>query len=775
MLALGLAGLFREWLVVAVCVVVMAASARHGAQVVTGTVRRVSAHWRSMGAYGWLMTIVMTLVLAWLLVTRALYPGGGRDYYTHYFPYYIAALENHGLAPNDVWYHFYYSKGDGLFFLAMLLTDPMSHALVTFCFVAFAALAIASLAAKLAPGSLWPFCGSLLYLLYYAISMNRWGGGEWQKSHEMVAALFTLTAWAVCMHGTAQRGGAYIAMAAACVISIAIVNQPVGVLASACCGVLGAASVLGRDWKGARQLVLAAAAGFATVVAIFLLNFIMTGLATDQAFNLMLRFADFPKLDRWGVLPQIVMLAWLHDNLKLMAPPFGIDAFQELSDFMRLGLLWPFMVAPAIALAAWLASRLMAPGSRVPSGEFTVSFRIRVATRLALVVSALALLSLALGQEQNISYSRLSSFFVPLLVMLSVALAALFSARTVPSVSSWLLRSPLPLVSLLGSLVLWQISYGWAGSVTSATTKGLRLLSGADSFAEAYSQPLQPNWAGAYPFGAINPGTLAASRQLPPGTPIWSTYLDAYCMAPGCWVESVMSFKMSGRLDEIVAGSPEHAKSLLQEAGLNYFLFSSDYQLLDILPFSHLFEPEVIGRFLGIKWTDGHTYLLTWAGAGISPLTKDFLDAYAAKLNRPEGVWFRFNDLVRYLEPATESLRGTGASLASATPWRAPAPAGTIDVESATYGESCRSFVPPSPYINMFRPSNATGMIRDECRGKDHCDFKVDVSVIGDPVNGCGKDFSVRFRCNPGSPFRSQTLPAEANGKTVVLDCTATH
>ena len=59
-----------------------------------------------------------------MLLRRGLFPGGSGDYYTHYFYYYLEVLKNHGLAPNDVWYHYYYSKGSGLVFLGMLLTDP---------------------------------------------------------------------------------------------------------------------------------------------------------------------------------------------------------------------------------------------------------------------------------------------------------------------------------------------------------------------------------------------------------------------------------------------------------------------------------------------------------------------------------------------------------------------------------------------------------------------------------------------------------------------------
>jgi len=41
-----------------------------------------------------------------------------------------------------------------------------------------------------------------------------------------------------------------------------------------------------------------------------------------------------------------------------------------------------------------------------------------------------------------------------------------------------------------------------------------------------------------------------------------------------------------------------------------------------------LFAPETIGRYLGVKWSDNSTFLLTWIGPDTMPIGPDFLDAY---------------------------------------------------------------------------------------------------------------------------------------------------
>src|SRR6185437_12180924 len=100
-------------------------------------------------------------------------------------------------------------------------------------------------------------------------------------------------------------------------------------------------------------------------------------------------------------------------------------------------------------------------------------------------------------------------------------------------------------------------------------------------------------------------------------------------------------------------------------------------------------------------------------------------------------------------------------------PWRHP----PIDVIAATYGSSCRNFKPKPPFSNTFRSGNATEVIRRLCFHEAKCDVLLDVATLGDPANGCGKDFSVEYRCRGGGPPVTIEVPAEADGKTIALDC----
>ena len=656
MLILGVLDLYYRSVLAGLCLVVLVASCRHFVHVATAGCRALADRFTALrqrrASPQEIGAILIVIVAAWLLLRRGLFPGGSPDYYTHYFYYYLEVLNNHGLAPNDVWYHYYYSKGCGLAFLGMLLTDPEAPSLTTFTCVVFAAVAIATLAGRMAPVSLWPAAGASIYLLYYLLSFSGNGGSEFQKDHEEVAALVVLTAWALCMERCAAPQPFRI-MAAANAIAAAIVTQAVGVLLSVFVGLLGAWSMLRRRWREMLAYGAVAAAIAGVVLAMFVLSYVQTGLASDQALDLMLRFADVGRLDRWGVIPQVIAVAWIRDNYLALVPPFGWEVFKELSQFMRLRGLWPFLIGPIIAAIIIYAIDRFAPWKRPQlSDPSEASFAGATAARLAALLLFLIVIALLVGRSQRISFEKLSTFFVPLLVLFAIACSAWLLNGKLQSRGDQWTWTVLPAVLLVAVLGAWQSKDPWSRRLPEETANVLRFFFGHFSLADAYSH------VGGYAFGAINPDVLKAARQLPSGTPIWSTNVDSFCMVPGCLIESAISFKMSGRLDEILGGNPELAKKRLQEAGLNYFLFIKDHRIVDLLPFSHLFAPDTIGRYLGVKWSNGSTFLLTWIGSDTTSIGPDFLEAYTRGRAAPDALrWFKFDELAPLIATIAPRMR----------------------------------------------------------------------------------------------------------------------
>jgi hypothetical protein len=97
-----------------------------------------------------------------------------------------------------------------------------------------------------------------------------------------------------------------------------------------------------------------------------------------------------------------------------------------------------------------------------------------------------------------------------------------------------------------------------------------------------------------------------------------------------------------------------------------------------------------------------------------------------------------------------------------------------IHVVEATYGLSCKDFTPPAGYTNLVKVGNVTETVAKACDGaRTTCLFPVDVEKFGDPANGCGKDFNVRWRCDGESEVHRFYLTSEASGRTALLACPA--
>ena len=95
-----------------------------------------------------------------------------------------------------------------------------------------------------------------------------------------------------------------------------------------------------------------------------------------------------------------------------------------------------------------------------------------------------------------------------------------------------------------------------------------------------------------------------------------------------------------------------------------------------------------------------------------------------------------------------------------------------IQVTEATYGMNCAGFAVPSGFENRVRKGNGTQKVLEICEAaRDSCEFFVDVVELGDPAPGCGKDFSVSWRCGRAELVHRTSIAGEASGKPVALRC----
>jgi hypothetical protein len=290
--------------------------------------------------------------------------------------------------------------------------------------------------------------------------------------------------------------------------------------------------------------------------------------------------------------------------------------------FLHLDFMQPwFGYAPGAGVAIGAAVMLALYRRRLPS--------IMQPSVLMIVMMFLVfcLFASTLGGTAADSFSRYSSF------MLAVELAAgamVWMLVAALSGIGWirqLVSSGLPAVAT--ALMLGHIWQTDKAAYQMAARDAISFVSGRYSIYDAYkAYDASSGWPFREPWGAIYPASLAAWREVGRGTRVWTFNVHAYCMLPDCRWEANGAFPMSPHMFDILFGPPDRARDILRSEGLNYFLLSRELEISDIRPAVGLFSPNCIGGYLGVKWTDGTTYLLTWLGPGVEPLSADWLEAY---------------------------------------------------------------------------------------------------------------------------------------------------
>ena len=639
MMPLGYLGLYTRTTAVLITAPLVAASAPHFLQ----TARNAANALRGLRLGDGLHVIAATAALAaaaLLLIVKGLYPSGGHDYFTHYFYYFLAVVDHHNIWPNEVWYHYYYSKSMGLFFLGMLLTDPLAHSLATFCFVIAAAIALFALLDRLNPGTLWPWTAVILYLAFYVYTrgtgtyLANGGWGDFQKDHETSSAFIVALLWIgvrLVSAADSDRRQWWIA-GALCAYVMAFVASVSALVIGLFFCILSAAYLARRQWeKGLSFFWLAATAGVG-LISVLVLNYVTTGVPLDNGLEWFWPIVDLKRVEEWGVLPEVVLVAAGRVSIaQNPLPIIGEDMREFVENVFRADILWTLYKTTAGALVIWgaygaLRTLLMRRGNRIALHLQRPSAPLFVAL-IALLVSMLCALMVT-GRTQPISFARYTSFMLPLMIAVSIAVWQVMTASmTRGPRTRWIFGLVLPVVLLV--ITFDGTGNAYRSSLARSAADAGRFVTGSFSIYDAYVN--QTGWPARGPDGAVRPWALAVWKLLGPGTRFWTFSVHTYCMLPGCRPEAILLFRMSPRSLNILLGEPTEARAIFQQEKLNYFLLEMEDNFRDLLPCSALFSPDRIGAYLGTKWTDGTHFLLTWLGPGIEHLTPSWLEDYRKK------------------------------------------------------------------------------------------------------------------------------------------------
>lgn len=378
MFILGVMNLYFDWLVFILALPVVWMGGQWlvpGSEWVLFGIRRFFRPKTFHQAY--LPSLLMAALIVGLCLTfiiKGLWPGdGGGDVYSHYLPYYREVIARHGLSPNDLWYHYYVSKGAGLFFLGMLLSDELAAQLVTLFFhFIFAAIIYDVVTRMTRVRTAGLFAVVLLLNLY--LPLRIWG--IFLKPHEMMGCWLFFGLWFSIFVGRQK-----ILSWRQCVVGGVIFAAAFALQFPTAVGLIAPLWGLTGLWYFATSRLAAglctwllSAASIGSLSCLLAFNQWQTGLGLDTPIRLFWKFANIRHFAQW-VSPYLMV--YLDEGSskgvgEIGSPIAKLANFSEFAKLMRwedLSSVLPSIQHLATLLLILVAARVISKKREIGKSE----------------------------------------------------------------------------------------------------------------------------------------------------------------------------------------------------------------------------------------------------------------------------------------------------------------------------------------------------------------------------------------------------------------------
>ena len=403
--AVGLLGFLFYPVMLALAGGVMVASMPH----LCALLRRPWAARKLTLGEGIMLTLVVCAALLFVFLKGA-YPSGAHDFFNHYFPYYREVVASGNLGPHATWYHYFYSKGLGLYFMSMILMDPLAVHLVGATFIIAAACMVFDILRRPGISLLLPLFGALLYFLFLTYTRGRGlfaANGAWgdlEKTHELGAVLLFGCIW-LARQLMLSRNTHYTAVLAAVTAALSIISFPSGMLAGLFIALMLGYALLRKDMFSVRQFFFAGAATGVALLLVLIINYCYTGVPLDYFVTVFWPYIDWKTVMARGF--SLELFATL--NYVLAYEGGKTPLLQSLpmivGEYYRLYMFWPLLVVGA--LMALLSLR---------SGAARMGWK-GAAALLCFLLAGMIFALLFGGRSVPVSFFRFSSFnYAPVLV-----------------------------------------------------------------------------------------------------------------------------------------------------------------------------------------------------------------------------------------------------------------------------------------------------------------------------------------------------------------------
>jgi len=589
--------------------------------------------------------LIVLLASGFMLCMKGLYPGNiSGDYVHHYFPYFKEVLRTHSILPNDLWYQYYYSKGNGIVYLSMLLTDIEISTVVSCCFFFFSVLTIYSLVSKVSENKFIPLTACFLYQLMIYIDPYY----SFFNTHHIIASSFYASIlWVVIEMERSEETDRNLWMMGGMLIvaGFVIFFPPSFAIVALFLVIMIVKCVIMKDLRSAMRLASILVSGLLIIFSTFAINYSITGMAEITPFRLFWKLADQKKLSEW-VSPYLMVLLEQGTSkdiggFKLVGNIFDLKyllgLFRVMSlFFVKVDYFILFVLLPGIT---GIVLYVKGHGAKLEQHRTAIPL-------MAFLTAAFIMCLLATAHPH--SYLRNYIFIVFFLV---AGFLLVWNSFITLLPFGQTVRTNITIVLGMVIVCLWSFnSYQMFPQVLGKTYRTAAFICGRINYSTMYGHN-----------DALWEPAVQVRKMLGPETRIWSFSLYNFYMGPDSGLETAISYSLGQDWHEIMFSDSNRAKELLQRQDLNYFIIDLKKDLFEMFQYTELFHPNNIGRHLGVVWTNSRkdVYLLTWKENSSSGIPRRFIKAYKKLIAKSEqslhfdGLYQRMEEIYFYNDGRT--------------------------------------------------------------------------------------------------------------------------
>jgi hypothetical protein len=552
----------------------------------------------------------LTFALLFLVTRIVFIPAPDGNVWEHYLHYYRAVLASGSTAPNEVWHHFYNSKGGGLVFLVNVLSDFFGVQLVSGCFVFVAGLIILDLLLTYCQSATWAFFGVAVFF------SNLYGDaadGAMFRVHGVLLGYASFLLWGSMrlQEANARQGSLLLA---ALVISLAYLGFYLPVATALF--PLGFVLVIVASGKLRDRRLLTS--------FVIMTGALVTGTAVDVVTNWMMTG-----------LPELTPIRWLwaiadRGKVETVFGTGGIDFFLAVNNDLMGSLPWLERIDNTIRRPL---SGVMMDSTFVAAAALVAVVvrhrrdeRLRIALKflgqVAAFIAPLALFVIVIPSPSVYRMGMISLVFT--------VLAIVVTWKSFVDVSVGRLAFPLVTVDEGGEKIGQRSIRLWHVATIAIVVWGIA------STVPRAEKNLKHEWPiiGAYAMGATSlEATLRAMEsryQSPPGTSVAAmlefqktaagtgrvlslVYDPGYAyLLPAGGIVSEPTYALIRNRAEIFAKTADGVAGYLRERNISHLALSLRRPLFSTIAFTALFDPDEMRKHFSVVYEDGDFFILTW-------------------------------------------------------------------------------------------------------------------------------------------------------------------